>query len=116
MKTIPIPEAKVNLIIPIQNLLDLPAGASFSDKSGRANVSVQKDNDTIRITASCDSLQALCEYYERELMRIRSDTSSKQKEVKKEVSTGVQSPFKLVLIGFIAGIIVTIIVIIKIKK
>jgi hypothetical protein len=106
----------VNLTVPVQNLLDLPAGASFSEKSGRANVSVKKDGDSIRIVASCDSLQALCEYYERELTLIRSDTLNEQKEVKKEVSTGIQSPLKLVLIGFIAGIVITISIFIKLKK
>jgi hypothetical protein len=106
----------VNLTVPIRNLLDLPPAASFSNKNGRANVAVQLDNDTIRIYASCDSLQALCEYYERELTRIRSDTSTEQKVIKDERSIGIQSPFKLILTGFFAGIILTIIVVIKVKK
>jgi hypothetical protein len=106
----------VKLEIPVPGLLDLPADASFTGRNGRANVSVSLRGDTISITSSCDSLQTLCEYYERELARIRSDTLSEKKETKKEVSTGIYSPFKLLLIGFIAGVIVTIIISIKFKK
>jgi hypothetical protein len=116
LKTIPVPEAKVDLTVPIQSILDLPTGASFVEKNGRANVSVRQDNDTIYITASCDSLQALVEYYERELTRIRADTSVSKTESKKEVLTGIQSPFNLFSIGFIAGVVITIIISIKIKK
>jgi hypothetical protein len=74
------------------------------------------DNDTIRITAACDSLQALCEYYEREITRIRSDTSVFKTELKKEVSTDVQSPLKLLLAGFIAGMIVTLLYQLRIRN
>jgi hypothetical protein len=100
----------------MQSLLNLPADASFTGKNGRANVAVQKDGDSIRIVASCDSLQALCEYYEREITRIRGDTSDFKSEVEKEVTTGIQSPFKWFSIGLIAGIVITIILSIKIKK
>jgi hypothetical protein len=116
MNALPVPEAKVNLTVPIPNLLNLPAGAVFSEKSGRANVSVKKENDSIFIMASCDSLQALCEYYEREMTRIRGDTLVSKTTLEKEVSTGVKSPIKQFSIGFIAGVILTIIISIKLKK
>jgi hypothetical protein len=116
LKTIPIPEKRVILTVPIQNLLNLPSGAAFSGKNGRANVAVTVQGDTIVVEARCDSLQALCEYYERELTRIRASASVSKTESKKEVSTGVQSPLKLLSIGFIAGIVITIIISIKIKN
>jgi hypothetical protein len=106
----------VNLKVPIQSLLNLPDDAAFTGKNGRANVAVKVQGDTIVVEAKCDSLQALCEYYERELTRIRGDTSDYKSEVEEEVTTGIQSPFKWFSIGFVAGVIITIIFIIYIKK
>jgi hypothetical protein len=107
---------KTNLTVPIQNLLDLPPSASFSNRNGRANVAVSRDGDNIYITASCDSLQALVEYYEKEVVRIRADARTEEKTTKNERSTGIQSPFKLIFYGFVAGIVLTIIITLKIKK
>jgi hypothetical protein len=79
-------------------------------------VAVKVQGDTIVVEAKCDSLQALCEYYERELTRIRGDTNSSRIEKNQETSTSFQSPIKWFLTGLIAGTVLTIIVFIKIKK
>ncbi|MDR0505451.1 MAG: hypothetical protein LBH32_01350 [Dysgonamonadaceae bacterium] len=107
---------KANIAIPVRNLLDLPIDASFSEKNGRAGAKVSRQGDSILVEATCDSLQALCEYYERELTQIHNGISVSKTELEKKVSTGVQLPLKLVLIGFIAGILLTTILFIKIKK
>ena len=109
MKPIGIPESKVNLKIPTESLLNLPPSASYTGKSGQANVKVERDNDTIRVYASCDSLQMLCEYYERELTRIRGQTVETL-QTKEQRSTSVETAFKYIFIGFVAGIIITIII------
>jgi hypothetical protein len=118
VKALPVAEEKARLAIPAKSLLDLPAGASFTERNGRASLSVSRNasGDSIRITAACDSLQALVEYYERLAYRIRGDTMSAAIETKKESATGLQSPLKLLLAGFLAGIITTVIITIKIKK
>lgn len=110
---IPIPQSKVELKIPTQNLHSLPPGASFSEKKGQAGVKVEAIGDTIYVSATCDSLQVQCERYEKELTRIRSDTERQATEIKKN---SVQTLFKWCLIGFVAGIISTITVIIIKKK
>ena len=110
---IPIPQSKVELKIPTQNLHSLPPGASFSEKKGQAGVKVEAIGDTIFVSATCDSLQVQCERYEKELTRIRSDTERQATEIKKN---SVQTLFKWCLIGFVAGIISTITVIIIKKK
>ena len=110
---IPIPQSKVELKIPTQNLHSLPPGASFSEKKGQAGVKVEAIGDTIFVSATCDSLQVQCERYEKELTRIRSDTERQATEIKKN---SVQTLFKGCLIGFVAGIISTITVIIIKKK
>ena len=44
--------------IPAARLAELPPGASFHGRSGRASVDVSRKGDTLRFYASCDSLQA----------------------------------------------------------
>lgn len=110
---IPIPLSKVELKIPTQSLHSLPPGASFSGKKGQAGVKVEAIGDTVYVSATCDSLQVQCERYEKELTRIRSDTDRQVTEIKKN---SVQTLFKWCLIGFVAGIISTITVIIIKKK
>lgn len=109
MKPIGIPASKVNLTIPTESLLNLPPSASYSGRNGQANVKVERDNDTIRIYASCDSLQMLCEYYERELTRIRSQTDV-EVQTKEQHSIGIRTAFKYIFAGFITGILITIII------
>ena len=110
---IPIPQSKVELKIPTQNLRSLPAGASFSRKNGQARVKVEAVGDTVYVSATCDSLQVQCERYEKELTRIRSDTDKQVTEIKKNT---FQTAFKWCSTGFIAGVVLTLTVIIIKKK
>lgn len=110
---IPIPLSKVELKIPTQSLHSLPPGASFSGKKGQAGVKVEAIGDTVYVSATCDSLQVQCERYEKELTRIRSDTDKQVTEIKKNT---FQTVFKWCSTGFIAGVILTLTVIIIKKK
>ena len=105
---IPIPLSTVELKIPAQSLHSLPPGASFSEKKGQAGVKVEAIGDTVYVSATCDSLQVQCERYEKELTRIRSDTDKQVTEIKKNT---FQTAFKWCSTGFIAGVILTLIVI-----
>ena len=113
MKYEPIPASKVNLSIPVKDIPSLPVGASFSEKNGQANVKVRIENDTIYVDAVCDSLIRRVEYYEMELNRMHSE---RETLLKIEEKNNVQITFKWCLIGFIAGVVITIIVFINLKK
>ena len=104
IRTIPIPEARVEMTIPILKIADLPDNASYSKRNGRAHVKISKTGDAINIVATCDSLQALCEYYKRELLRIRNDTGI-EKTVIEERSNCIKTPFKGIFFGFLAGVL-----------
>ena len=110
---IPIPRSKVELKIPTQNLRSLPPGASFSEKKGQAGIRVEAVGDTVYVSATCDSLQVQCERYEKELTRIRSDTDKQVTAIKKNT---FQTAFKWCSTGFIAGVLLTLTVIIIKKK
>jgi hypothetical protein len=75
---------EVTLEIPMDSLQKLPANASYTAKSGRAGATVKRNGDTIVVYATCDSLQALVEYYEREITKYK-EAEERQNAVRTEV-------------------------------
>ena len=71
--------SRVDLGIAVPELMRLPENASYSRKSGRATVDVRLSNDTVYVSATCDSLQRLVEYYERKYQEAtrKADTNRK---------------------------------------
>lgn len=102
-------------MIPADSLMRLPPRASYSGKSGQANVSVSRDGDVIAVHASCDSLQILVEYYAgrsetyREAWKEMADLY--EAEVKQR-----SSPVQIFLYGFGAGILICVLAVILIQK
>lgn len=82
----PIPMSEVSLTLQADSLLNLPKGASYHAKSGRANLDVSKGTEpgTIVVYASCDSLQRLAEYYERLTGKYKTALDRQSEEVKEE--------------------------------
>ena len=54
----------LSMAIPMLSLRNLPAGAGWSKRKGRANLRLRVVHDTLLVDASCDSLQRLVELYE----------------------------------------------------
>ena len=63
--------AEVQMTIPMQNLLDLPEGAQYSDRNGRASVAAKRSGGNLIITSRCDSIARLCKIYESTVFRQR---------------------------------------------
>lgn len=61
----PVPADSLKMKIPLTSLRDLPAGAGYSQRKGRANLTLRVQHDTLYVNASCDSLQRLVSLYER---------------------------------------------------
>ncbi len=78
--------SEVSLTLQADSLLNLPKGASYHAKSGRANLDVSKGTEpgTIVVYASCDSLQRLAEYYERLTGKYKTALDRQSEEVKEE--------------------------------
>lgn len=72
-----VPASSVTLTIVKDSLLSLPAGASYSGRSGQASVRVSRQAATasepeyIYVDASCDSLLLACARYERRIRNLR---------------------------------------------
>jgi uncharacterized membrane protein YukC len=106
--------SRASLAIAIEDLRRLSDGAIYTAHSGQAGVTAEKrGNDTILITATCDSLQELVYSYERELKSLYQSETVVQKETKPP-----PSPFKWFAYGLITGVIatITVIIILKLKR
>ena len=99
--------SSASLQIPVSDIPALPQGASYTEKSGQANVKVRIENDTIYVDAVCDSLLRRVEYYEMELNRMYSE---KETRLKIEDKNTVHLMFKWILIGVLIGSLLTIII------
>lgn len=131
-----VPKSEVSLTIATDSLRSLPAGASYSDRSGQASVKVSRKAATatepeyIYVYASCDSLELQCERYERTIRNLHreygerlnemqgrlSATSHELEEVKEKPPNAIGTALKWYFAGLLSGIIGTIIIFIKLKK
>ena len=70
LEPVTVPESRVKLTIAADSLFSTPQGASWTGRSGQANVKVQRQAggagkpEVIVVEATCDSLQLQCERYE----------------------------------------------------
>nr|DAU48826.1 MAG TPA: hypothetical protein [Caudoviricetes sp.] len=114
-----VPQDQVHLIIPLDSIGQLPSGASFNNKNGRANVKAslgkQDDKDVIIIDASCDSLQMLCLYYEEQDTKLTKQNSELSNAIKTEKEQR-SNPVKVAIFSFIVGLVSGIVITIKTRK
>lgn len=66
-----VPLTRADLRLNLSDVANLTPGAVFSDKNGQASVRVERRDSIIYITATCDSLQVLCENKTREVYHLR---------------------------------------------
>lgn len=123
-----IPSSETKVDIPVQNLLELPEGAGYTSKEGQVSVNVQKLGNKISVTGKCDSIARQCLFYENEVFRQRGEvdslrqvisrleaTSSQKDEIHEKGDVMVESLeekppatwYKWLLVGFVAGLMVT---------
>ena len=131
-----VPMSAVTLTIATDSLRSLPAGASYSERSGQASVKVSRKAATatepeyIYVYASCDSLELQCERYERQIRNLHSQygerlnemqgrlsaTSHELEEVKEKPPNAIGTALKWCFYGLLSGILTTIIIFIQLKK
>lgn len=131
-----VPMSAVTLTIATDSLRSLPAGASYSERSGQASVKVSRKAATatepeyIYVYASCDSLQLQCDRYERQIRNLHSQyderlnemqnrlaaTSHELEDVKEKPPNAIGTALKWFFYGLLSGILATIIIFIKLKK
>lgn len=116
--TEPVAEASARLEIPADSLFSLPAGASFRADSGRAHVDVRRGKGgMVIVSASCDSLQQRCWYYENLLENYRTAHKALETELREEQKKR-ENPLRAFFAGFGTGAFMAtgILSFIKLKK
>lgn len=93
----------------------LPPRASYSGKSGQANVSVSRDGDVIAVHASCDSLQILVEYYAGRSETYREAWEEMADLYEAEVKRR-SNPVQIFFYGLGTGIVICVLAVILIQK
>ncbi len=107
-----VPVSKASLTLTMDNLHNLPAGATYVAKQGQATAKVTSSGDTLFITATCDSLQYLVWNYEKQLKQYLDKQTTEV--VKKETKAFSLDKYHLTAIAVI--LILILIIIIKLKK
>ncbi len=111
-----VPRSKAAIAIPVDSLLRLPSEAVYTHHSGQATATVAKKGDVIYVAATCDSLQREVEYYEELYYKARDAleqyNDSVQTETKKQSSNLMAKLITLFWMGFAAGVLTTIFIII----
>ena len=123
-EAVTVPESRVTVTIVKDSLLRLPEGASWSGRSGQANVNVQRRAATdgkpevIVVEATCDSLQLQCERYEQTIAtqsraidaladagyRLYAEQSE---EVKEKPPNGIKTALEWLFIGMVTGLLLS---------
>lgn len=128
-----VPSSSVTLTIATDSLKQLPTGASYGGRSGQASVSVSRQAaeagkpEQIVVYATCDSLELLCEAYERRVAILEdslaeSSRTSEKSETESQPDTSGRLLAALVgllvglFIGTFAGMLLTTLFIFKIQK
>lgn len=76
-----IAEESARLGLPIRNLLDLPEGAGYVSRQGRAGIELRRNGDNIEVTGHCDSINRLYMYYLNESMEQTLEIDSLHREL-----------------------------------
>ncbi len=122
LEPVSVPESRVTLTIAADSLLSTPEGASWTGRSGQANVKVQRQAggackpEVIVVEATCDSLQLQCERYEETIATQRRaidalakagyrQQSEQREEVKEKPPNGIRTALKWLFIGIIIGLL-----------
>lgn len=110
----PVPMSQAKIAISVDSLLSLPPRASYRHHSGQATADIAILGDTVYVTATCDSLQRLADYYEAEYTdllelfeKFRNAVKTEDEQRSSPVKVGAIS----LIVGFISGAIFIIILI-----
>lgn len=93
----------MNLNLPIDTIRKMPRRSVYHSSSGQASVEVSYKNDTIYITAICDSLQGRLEYYEIKLAEYEA-SNEMYKDYTEELKKTRPKIFQSILLAFFSGV------------
>jgi hypothetical protein len=112
-QTVSVPSSEVTAKIAVASLGQLPEGASYVGRQGRASFKLTRVQDTVLVTSTCDSLAIQCDNYQKEITRLR--TTNEKSTTQVQVRTFWPSVKKYaigIVIGFVLAVVLRIVLII----
>lgn len=90
------------------SLRELPEGAVFTAREGRATATLQKEGNRIVVYATCDSLAREVACYEEEIARLRMMDEQRSDSVRaeKETARGSGGGWRWWWVGLLTGLAV----------
>jgi hypothetical protein len=74
----------VELILSLDSLFLLPAGAGYIEKSGQATVAVTRTESGVVASANCDSLTLLVNEFRTEIFHLNNEKTAIKAELKEQ--------------------------------
>lgn len=99
----PVSKSEASLRISVDSLLKLPERASYQARSGQATAKVEREGDTIRVWATCDSLEREVELWQ-ELYAAQERRGELYRAHYEEAVEHRRDPLKTALAGAVAGL------------
>lgn len=100
-----VPQSMARIEVPADSLMRLPEQALLRSHSGQASAEISRRGDIIYVTATCDSLERMVEYYESRYQAARKALDSldhnHDSTTEKKQSC---NPFRTALYAFLAGL------------
>ena len=90
----------------MDSLWRLPPKAEWRADSGRAHVSVKREDGTLVVRADCDSLRRMCALLESRSAHYRAQRDTLQEELREERKRR-GNPLRTFFTGLAAGILLT---------
>lgn len=110
-----IPQDTVQTVVSLTSLRNLPKGAQYSARKGRASLKVSVRDSLVYVYASCDSLEQEIEYY-RSLAKRTYDRYKSERMAHEATKSRASPPWwQFMLLGLALGIAGTIFIGIKLK-
>lgn len=110
-----IPQDTVQTVVSLTSLRNLPKGAQYSARQGRASLKVTVRDTLVYVYASCDSLEQEIEYYKA--LATRTYDRYKSERMAHEVTKSrASSSWQFMLLGLALGIAGTTLTGIKLKN
>lgn len=71
-----VPQETVTMSVSLTDVAELPDGAGYNTRNGRASVAMKRTGDSVEIIGNCDSLERRCDIleYRASLLRERADS------------------------------------------
>lgn len=107
----PVPADSARLAVALRVIGNLPDGAGYRTRQGRASAEVKREGDELLITATCDSMERMVEMYDSmyvDAVERLTATENELRTEKEKRTNGIKWMPGVFIAGVAAGVVLTI--------